>query len=141
MQWFTSLFSAPLAVHATKAQIGKAGEDAAVKFLRKKGFRILSRNWRHKQWELDIICQDGDTRVFVEVKTRKMDGFSSPTDAMTPKKQQNIIRAAKAWLMVHNAYDIPCRFDMVSVVYYVDEGRIHFTLEHYEHAFELPSYP
>ncbi len=141
MQWLSSLFSSPLVANASKAEIGKAGEDAAAKFLRKKGFRILARNWRHKQWELDMVCQDGDTHVFVEVKTRKMDGLSSPTDAMTHKKQQNVIRAAKAWLLVHNAYDTPCRFDMVSVVYYLDKERIHFTLEHYEHAFELPSYP
>lgn len=112
---------------------GQHGEDAAEAHLLTLGMRILARNWRRGRLELDIICAEGDTLVFVEVKTRAADGMAAPADALTPRKRAALIRAAQTWLSEHDAWHRPCRFDVVSVL---DDGA-HLTLEHYRHAFDL----
>lgn len=124
----------PTGAAARKAR-GRMGEDAAARHLRAQGLRILDRNWRRGRLELDIVCAEGDAVVFVEVKTRDADGPASPTDALTPRKRGACIRAARAWLAAHDAWDRPCRFDVVGVVCH---GSNH-TLEHYRHAFDLSS--
>jgi ribonuclease HII len=112
---------------------GMAGEDAAAELLRKKGMQILDRNWRKGRLELDIVCLDGDTLVFVEVKTRNAQGMSEPADALTPAKRRVLVRAAQAWLGAHNAWRRPCRFDVVCVL----KNDFDFSAEHYSDAFDF----
>lgn len=112
---------------------GKEGEDAAAAFVQKRGLRILARNWRHGRLELDMVCAEGHTVVFVEVKTRKADGLTSPLEALTPRKRDALLRAAQHWLRANNAWDRACRFDLVAVL---DHGA-HFTLEQYKNVFEF----
>jgi putative endonuclease len=114
-------------------QKGDAGETAAMTFLKKKGWRVLATNWRYKQWELDIVCEEGDTVVFVEVKTRAATGMTNPMDALSPEKRRCLIRAAQAWLSKHNAWSRPCRFDLVSVV----EKNGHYQTELIRNVIEL----
>lgn len=114
-------------------QVGQLGEDAAAAHLQKKGLRVLARNWRHGRLELDMVCTEGHTVVFVEVKTRKAGGMTSPQEALTPRKQNALLRAAQHWLNTHEAWDKSCRFDLVAVL---DHGA-HFTLEHYQNVFEF----
>lgn len=115
------------------ARRGRMGEEAAARHLRAQGLRVLHRNWRRGRLELDIVCVEGDTVVFVEVKTRDAKGLASPADALTPRKRDACVRAARAWLAAHDAWERPCRFDVVGV--FCDGPN--YTLEHYRHAFDL----
>lgn len=101
---------------SASAHTGKAGENAAALLLQRMGWNILDRNWRSGHLELDLVCREGDTLVFVEVKTRAGSGMQSPVDAFTPVKKERLVRAARHWLADHDAWGRPCRFDLVCVV-------------------------
>lgn len=98
----------------TTTEIGRFGEDAAAKHLKKQGFRILERNFRASHNEIDIIAENKDTLVFVEVKTRHRSDFASPIEAVTPAKQRRTIAAARAYLYKSNC-DKQIRFDVIEV--------------------------
>jgi len=78
--------------------IGDRGERAAVRFLRSQGYRILVRNWQNNIGEIDIIAQDGETLVFIEVKTRSSTDKGRPEEAVTPAKQKQLTRTALSYL-------------------------------------------
>jgi len=94
---------------------GKAGEQIACRVLEQKGFRLVKRNYRALHAEIDLIMRDGKTLVFVEVKARSSDRFGSGREAVTLRKQQNILRAAQTYLLENNAFDDPIRFDVAEV--------------------------
>lgn len=123
----------PPATPSATATIGARGEEAAARLLAQRGLRVLARNWRHGGLELDIVCDDRGTLVFVEVKTRAASGPARPDEALTPAKRGKLVRAARQYLAAHDAWDRPCRFDLVCVVH---DGAT-LTLEHYPHAFDL----
>ena len=106
---------------------GKRGEDAAARLLEGKGMRILDRNWRYGHLELDLVCRDGQTIVFVEVRTRAANAMVSPLESLTSSKLQKFLRASRAWLADHNAWEQSCRLDLVCVT---DTGST-LNLEHY----------
>ncbi len=111
-------------------EIGEKGERLTQVFLQEKGYQLIELNWRHRKDELDIIAVDRDTLVFVEVKTRSSRCFENPKDAVTIKKQRNIIRAANAFIEDKNL-SLDARFDIVSVLI---EGK-KVEIEHIEDAF------
>ena len=82
---------------ADKDVLGRAGEDLAAKYLIEQGMRLLERNWRCGEGEIDIVCADGAEIVVVEVKTRSSEAFGSPLLAVDMAKQQRLWRLAKAW--------------------------------------------
>ncbi len=94
---------------------GKSGEDEAARVLRRNGYRIIERNWRCRYGEVDLIARDGETIVFVEVKTRGSDRFGSPKHSVDLKKQKHIITAANLYLDQYGLTDNPARFDVVSI--------------------------
>ena len=96
-------------------KIGQLGEQIAQSFLKNKGYRILHVNWRHRRLEIDIIAMDGETLVFVEVKTRQTLLFGEPENAVDYKKQRSLIHAANAYVLKHG-FDKDSRFDIVSVI-------------------------
>lgn len=110
---------------------GKIGEDIAMGYLRKKGYQILEVNWRVEKWEVDIIAEDGDERVFVEVKTRFGEDFGNPADAVTRKKQRYLINAANLYASQLD-YQGKIRFDVMCV--YMQRGK-KAEVEHIEDAF------
>lgn len=114
-------------------ELGKLGEDLAVKYLQGKGYQILERNWRSGHKEIDIIALDGTTMVVVEVKTRKSDDFGEPDVAVGAMKQRMLIWAADAYVR-YKRLDVEVRFDILSIVISDDEPEI----EHIEDAF-IPS--
>jgi putative endonuclease len=101
-----------MAVHN---EIGKKGEILAADFIKKKGYRIVTSNWRHRKKEVDIIAWDGAELVIVEVKLRSTDYFGDPSEAVTIKKQRFLVEAAEAYLSTI-AEDPEVRFDIISII-------------------------
>jgi putative endonuclease len=96
---------------------GARGEKLACRFLKHKGYKILFRNFRGRSGgEIDVVCRDNDTLVFVEVKTRARIDFGRPLEAVDQAKQKRISRGALAWLRMLENPDILFRFDVVEVV-------------------------
>lgn len=103
----------------TAAEIGRRGEDAAVEYLRQEGFSILERNWRNGRYELDIIAERWDEIHFVEVKTRKAGGWTTPEQAITPQKFRALRRAA-SFYMAWRRVRLEPQFDLCAVDFYPD---------------------
>ncbi|WP_371499452.1 YraN family protein [Kitasatospora sp. NBC_00374] len=78
--------------------LGRYGEEVAARWLVQGGLRILERNWRCAEGELDIVALDGDTLAVCEVKTRSERGFQQPTQAIDQTKAQRLHRLAERWL-------------------------------------------
>lgn len=97
----------------TTKQIGDAGEEAAAEYLVAHGLRLLARNFRIKGGEIDLVCRDDATTVFVEVRRRASADFGGAAYSITPAKQQRLILAARHWLARHG--DCACRFDCVLI--------------------------
>ncbi len=94
---------------------GKQGEDKAINFLRTKGYKIISRNFKSKLGEIDIIALDHGTLVFIEVKTRWSKVFGLPEEAVTPWKIKSIIKTAKYYKMLHPELPESLRIDVVAI--------------------------
>jgi putative endonuclease len=105
-------FMVPIIPYTTK-QIGDAGEEIAVQHLVAHGLTVLARNFRVKGGEIDIVCRDGVTVVFVEVRKRARSGFGGAAYSITPAKQKRLILAARHWLARHG--DSACRFDCMLI--------------------------
>ena len=107
------------------------GEALAAWFLRLKGYRVEARNWRCPQGELDIVCWDGETLVFVEVKTRSSAAAGDPEDAVDRRKQQRLVRLAYAYLARRGGDEPPCRFDVIAI----ERSRLGPRVRHLKAAF------
>ncbi|HUO57161.1 MAG TPA: YraN family protein [bacterium] len=117
-------------------QKGKSGEDKAAAFLRLKGYKILERNYRVGQGEIDLIAQRGQTLVFVEVKTRRGKSQGSPLEAVTPHKVKRLSNAAAFYLAQHPQVPASCRFDVVTLG--PDKNWLGLAkIRHYENAFSV----
>lgn len=113
--------------------LGARGERVAARHLRRLGLRIITRNYRTPQGEVDLVAREGGTLVFVEVKTRRR---GEPAEAVTPEKRRRLTLAALAFLKRHRLLnrDVPCRFDVVAVVW--PDGRGRPRIDHERGAFE-----
>ena len=100
---------------ANRRTQGAAGEDLAVQYLRKHGFKILDRNYRAHRGEIDIVAKEKKDYVFVEVKARRSGFFGSPEEAVTPEKEIHIRSAAEEYCAKHSLEDRPCRFDVIAI--------------------------
>lgn len=98
------------------AELGRRGEDAAARFLYRRGYDIVERNWKCAAGEADIIARDGDAVVFVEVKTRSSVEKGLPSDAVDKRKRERYERIAALFLADYEAVDVPVRFDVVSLL-------------------------
>ena len=95
---------------------GRSGEEAAVIFLENKGLSIITRNFRHRGGEVDIIALDDQTVVFIEVKTWSVYGIDALEHGLDAKKQRRIIETAKYFLSVHRKYKyMAVRFDVIFI--------------------------
>ncbi len=99
-----------------RKKLGADGEEAAVQFLRKRGLRILSQNFRCRLGEIDIIALDKKTVCFVEVKTRRTLDFGLGMEAVIAAKQQKIMKTALLYLKMHNLSECDFRFDVISIL-------------------------
>jgi putative endonuclease len=130
LEWFTArrrtLFP--------ETDLGRRGEDAAARFLRRKGYKIVARGDADGPGELDLVAVEGSTVVFVEVKTRRGRERGLPSEAVNQEKQRRLTRAAVAYLKRHGLLEYPARFDVLSVTW--PEGRRHPEIEHLVGAFD-----
>lgn len=95
--------------------VGNWGEEVAHTFLVALGYKHVARNVRTDYGEIDLILQDGETLVFVEVKTRRTDNFGSPAEAITARKFQKMTECAEAYLQLHGLHESNWRLDVVAV--------------------------
>ncbi|HLD01917.1 MAG TPA: YraN family protein [Patescibacteria group bacterium] len=117
---------------ATHIVSGKKGEDIASKYLAKNGYKLLTRNFRTRNGEVDIIALDADVLVFVEVKTRSSEAFGTPFEAITFWKMRALQRAAEFYKHTHPKLPDAMRIDVVSVM--IDMNGSVLNVEHLKNA-------
>lgn len=111
-------------------EIGKIGEEIALKFLKNLGYEVLELNWRFKKLEIDIIAKERDILVVVEVKTRKSEVFGTPDVFVDKKKQRFLIKAINEYIN-QKQLENEIRFDIISILYDSEQEKI----EHIKDAF------
>jgi putative endonuclease len=117
---------------SARSALGRRGEDLAARHLEEQGLVLLSRNWRCRDGELDLIATDGERLVICEVKTRSGTGFGVPAEAVTAAKMHRIRRLAQLWLSTYRVGWCEVRFDIISVLWPPD-GPVQ--IEHLRGAF------
>jgi putative endonuclease len=122
-----------MSVSNDKQLLGKEGERIAERYLIKKGYKLVERNYRCPSGELDLIVLDRRVIVFVEVKTRTGDAFGTPFEAVEFRKQQKMTQAAQYFLAQKGLHQRDARFDVVGISWPGREPSV----EHIENAFEL----
>jgi putative endonuclease len=110
--------------------LGQKGEELAVDYLKKAGFKILFRNWKWGKHEIDIIAEKKDIVIFAEVKTRTDDYQMHPVSAVTKEKQKSIILAADGYVRKFSI-DKDSRFDVITIIKKGEQ----FEIDHIEDAF------
>jgi len=110
--------------------LGKTGEEEAIKYLIAKGFSVLEKNWRYQKAEVDIIAQKENLLIAVEVKTRTSIDFGLPQDFVNPKKIKLLVKAMDEYITL-NDLDVEFRFDIIGVI---PKG-LTYEIEHLEDAF------
>lgn len=113
--------------------VGRAAEDAAAAFLRREGLTVVARNVRFAAGEIDVVCRDADTVVFVEVKCRRAGWDEAPAAAVSWHKQRKLTRLAHHYLKWRRLEGVRCRFDVVSVTV---DARGGLDVRHVRSAFE-----
>ncbi len=96
-------------------RLGDRGEDLACRYLEGKGFRVVTRNYRTRSGEVDIVARDGEVTVFVEVKERRDALHGEGFEAVTRTKRRRVIRAAQSYAASHGLWEAALRFDVVSI--------------------------
>ncbi len=116
-----------------RKRFGNWGEEEASRFLEGKGFEILKRNFRTGFGEIDIVARDGETLVFVEVRTKSDSMFGDPLETISPKKKSRLERLAAAYLVINKVPgQVPCRFDVIGII--ARDGVV-YEMEHIVDAF------
>ncbi len=118
-------------------EFGRWAEKTAERFLKKKGMKLLARNYRCKFGEIDLIMLDDDFIVFVEVKATRSFGLD-PVTHIDRAKKRRIVRMAKHFIAINRLEECPARFDVVSVVALISDNRSYdVQIEHEENYFTV----
>lgn len=117
-----------------RTEVARRGEDAATAYLERAGCTIVERNWRCSAGEVDIIVLDGETLVFVEVKTRRTGSCGTPEDAVSPTKQRRLTRCARAYIAANSLDECDIRFDVVGILPISEDRAL---LRHHRAAFAI----
>ena len=113
---------------------GNWGEDKAASYLKRHGYKIVDRNCRYRQGEIDIVAEKSDIVVFVEVKTRKNAAYAEAREFVTPAKQQRVIAAAQLWMQQNDCEKQP-RFDVIEIYAPNGEKSLNIKINHLKNAF------
>ena len=111
-------------------ELGKKGEQLAVDYLMKKGYKIRDKNWRYQKAEVDIIAEKDGILAVVEVKTRSTDYFGNAQDFVKPKKIKLLVMAIDHYV-ISKDLELEVRFDIIGIIKKPNETKI----EHLEDAF------
>lgn len=114
--------------------LGQRGERLAARWLRKQGYIIVAGGRRSRYGEIDIVAVEGETIVFVEVKTRQSHDKGHPAEAVDGRKQEHIARSALAYLREHHLLEYRARFDVIAITWPAKAKRPQ--LQHFKNAFE-----
>ncbi|XOQ44075.1 MAG: UPF0102 protein [Clostridium sp.] len=117
---------------------GPFGEQCAAEYLKRKGFRILARNYRSRFGEIDIIAENNQYIIFAEVKTRERFFMVGPEEAVTPAKRIKIAKTALMYLR-KNPTQLQPRFDVIGVITSKSGNQVR-SLRHIENAFSVASF-
>jgi putative endonuclease len=117
---------------AAKDVLGRRGEDLAARYLEQQGLLVLTRNWRCRHGEIDLVATDSRRLVVCEVKTRSGTRYGEPAEAIDRRKAARIRRVTQAWLAAHQVRWCEIRFDVLAVL--VEHGRP-VSVQHYQAAF------
>ncbi len=118
----------------TPPPLGRRGEQAAARYLRRRGYLIVARGQRDRLGELDLVAVDRRTVVFVEVKTRRSHEAGHPVDAVDLEKQRRLTRLALGFLKRHDLLEHAARFDVLAVTW--PHGARRPQIDHFPDAFE-----
>lgn len=118
----------------TPERLGHRGEQEAARYLERLGYRILARGHRQRLGEIDLVALDGQTLVFVEVKTWRRGDVGDPSEAVDERKQERLTRAALVYLKRRGLLEHPARFDVVSIVW--QDAQSQPQIRHFINAFE-----
>ncbi|RKS96582.1 YraN family protein [Chryseobacterium defluvii] len=113
-------------------EFGKKAEELAVEYVKKQGYKILTRNFRFQKAEIDIIAEKDNIIAVIEVKARSTDAFMLPQEAVTKTKIRSIVSAANHYLEEFNKHN-EVRFDIISVL---PDEKGNLSIEHITDAFE-----
>jgi len=113
------------------SSLGNKGEGLACRYLKRNGYQIVKNNYRCRIGEIDIIAKKDECLVFVEVKTRLNKEFGEPFESVTSYKQERLRRLAEIYVASQIKEQLPCRFDIVSILFEKGKPVIH----HIENAF------
>ena len=121
---------------SSKKTLGDFGEDTACRYLERRGWRVVQRNFRCRLGEIDIIAENGTYLAFCEVKLRKNAAHGQAREFVTPAKQRKVILAAEFWLEAHPTRLQP-RFDVIEI--YAPQGTetVYLKIDHIEDAYQL----
>ncbi len=127
----TAWFKKKAWMNVSPHNLGRKGEEIALDLLIKKNYRIIEQGFRLFRGEIDIIAAKDGGLVFVEVKSRRGSRFGHPEDSVTFTKQCQIKKIAAGYLHKHNIENMPCRFDVIAVIFLKDKVDV----THFEEAF------
>jgi putative endonuclease len=116
LRWLKSKLTTDGPETSPRTALGEAGENAAARYLRGLGYRIIERNYECPLGEVDIIAREGRTLVFVEVKTREEDD-PMPEEQVNQAKQHQLTRAARTYMSRFGSPQPPARFDVIGIVW------------------------
>lgn len=111
---------------------GKRGEEAAARYLRRRGYRIVEANFRTRRGEIDLVAEKGEWIVFVEVRSRADAEHGAPVETIGPAKRRRLVLAATEFLAGRGLTERPCRFDLIGILPGKDED---IEIVHLENAF------
>ena len=123
---------------ARRQALGLLGERIAARWLRRDGYAILAHRWRSGHRDLDLIVARDGCVAFVEVKTRRGNGFGGPVSAVGVRKQRELGRSARVWAARHAALAVAYRFDVFAVLVEGDGPAARVRVRHVPDAFPLP---
>lgn len=116
-----------------RLELGKQGEDLALKKIRRLGYQCICRNYRCPLGEIDLVAKDGDTLVFLEIKTRKGRSLGYAKEAVDARKRRQLSKVALAYMKSNDCCEAKSRFDVVAISIHGDKKEI----EVVQNAFEL----
>lgn len=106
--------------HRLSRDRGRAAEDLAAGWLECNGFEVLARNHATRYGEVDLVCREGTTLCFIEVRSRRSGSAVSPAESVTCAKMRRVVAAATDWALRHGGLEQSIRFDLLSVTTHPD---------------------